>query len=142
MSDVPDGRLDVTTLALVARRAGTLELVDEWAYEPSSRSPRRLELRLAASAYPPAVESVRIDVRWFDTGDYSIHYVERSADAVSYQCRWDRHPETDASHTHYHPPPDAGDPVETPFPSHHPLDVTFAVLAWVAARVSTLHGRG
>lgn len=142
MSDVPDGRLDVTTLALIARRAGTHQLFATRTYEPSTRSPRRLELRLLASASPPAVESARIDVRWFDIGDYSVHYVEQSADAVSYQCRWDRHPETDTSHAHYHPPPDAGDPVETPLPSHHPLDVTFAILAWVADRVGTLHGWG
>lgn len=142
MSDVPDGRLDGATLAVIAERAGTHDLVDTWAYEPSSRSPRRLELRLATDVYPADVETARIDVRWFDTGDYSIHYVETSADTVAYQCRWDRHPKTETPRAHFHPPPEAGEPVETPLSTHHPLDVSFAVLEWVADRVASLHERG
>jgi hypothetical protein len=67
------GRLDISTLRTLARRAESHPLVDEWTFDPSSVSPRLLRLRLAPNAYPSDVTAARIDIRWFSTGDCSFH---------------------------------------------------------------------
>lgn len=134
----PEGRLDPTTLRTMDRRGGSHPLAETWHFRPDSVSPRYLELGLDVRAYPEGVTDARLDVRWFETGDYSIHYVENH-DGVRYQCRWDRHPKSGAPRDHFHPPPDAGQPVESPLEPHH-LEVLFGVLDWVSERVEALHG--
>lgn len=136
---LPSGRLDVPTLQTLAQRATTHPLVDDWAFEPSSVSPRVLQLYLNASSYPNDVTDVRLDIRWFSTGDYSFHYLEeRNGEADPYQCRWDRHPKTTAPRTHFHPPPNAGNAESLSLDAHH-LNVLFTVLDWVSERVEQLH---
>lgn len=81
-----------------------------------------------------------LDVHWFLTNDYYIHYVE-SMSGSRYQCRWDCHPKSDAPRAHFHPPPDAGHAVESPL-GQHPLDVLFTVIDWVGERVERLHDAG
>ena len=132
--------LDVTTLRALGARAAGHPLVESWAFAPTNASPRALELRLAADAYPTGVDAARLDVHWFRSGDYYVHYVETSGEG-RYQCRWDRHPKSDAPRTHFHPPPDAGEAVASPLATH-PLDVLFAVLDWVGERVESLHAGG
>ena len=135
----PAGRLDVATLRTLAQRAVDHPLVDDWQFDPSSVSPRLLRLRLDPNAYPVDVLAARLDVRWFVTDDYSVHYVEARETATDpYQCRWDRHPKTTAPRTHCHPPPDAGDAEASSLDPHH-LNVLFAVLDWVSDRVEALH---
>lgn len=131
------GRLDRTTMETLARRSETHPLVTSWAFIPDRLSPRSLEITLDSSAYPPYVDAVRLDIHWFVTGDYYIHYVEARTD-THYQCRWDRHPKTDAPRTHFHPPPDAGEAEPSPVGIHH-LDVLFEVLDWVSEHISALH---
>ena len=131
------GRLDRTTMRALGRRAVTNPLVDEWTFEPDSLSPRSLRIALDADAYPNAVEAARIDVHWFVTDEYYLHYLETRGDS-RYQCRWDRHPKTNTSITHFHPPPDAGDPEPASTGDHH-LAVLFTVLDWVSDRVARLH---
>jgi len=131
------GRLDRTTMRALGRRAVTHPLVDGWRFEPDDLSPRLLRIALDADAYPDAVEAARIDVHWFVTDEYYIHYLETRGDS-RYQCRWDRHPKTNAPMTHFHPPPDAGDPEPTS-PGDHHLAVLFTVLDWVSDRVKTLY---
>jgi hypothetical protein len=131
------GRLDRTTMETLARRSETHPLVASWAFTPDRLSPRSLEITLDASAYPPYVDAVRLDIYWFVTGDYYVHYVEAHTD-TRYQCRWDRHPKTDAPRTHFHPPPDAGEAESSPVGTHH-IDVLFEVLDWVSEHISALH---
>lgn len=135
----PNGRLDVPTLQTLAQRATTHPLVGDWAFEPSSMSPRVLQLYLNADSYPNEVTSVRIDIRWFRTSDYSLHYLEEhDSEDKPYQCRWDRHRKTTAPRTHFHPPPDAGDAELSSLEANH-LNVLFTVLDWVSERVEQLH---
>ena len=135
----PSGPLDTATLEAVARRAGTHSLVDSWAYQPDSLSPRFLELQLDAEQYPAAVNAARLDIRWFEGGDYTVHYLETRAESTR-QCRWDRHPKPDEPRAHFHPPPDAAPTVEaSELTDEHYLGVLFAVLEWVEARVTTCH---
>lgn len=136
---LPSGRLDVPTLQTLAQRATTHPLVDDWAFEPSSMSPRVLKLYLNASSYPNDVTNARIDIRWFRTDDFSLHYLEdRSGEAEPYQCRWDRHPKTTAPRMHFHPPPNAGNAEALSLNLHH-LNVLFTVLDWASERVERLH---
>lgn len=123
---VPQGRLDITALQTVGRRADSHPLAESWQFRPDSFSPRYLEIQLDPSAYPADVTDARLDVRWFTTDDYSLHYIETHGDD-SYQCRWDRHPKPDASRIHFHPPPDAGPAEDSSLNAHH-LDVLFSVL--------------
>ena len=134
---VPQGRLDVTALQTMGRRADSHPLVESWQFRPDSLSPRHLEIQLDPSAYPAGVTDARLDVRWFTTDDYSLHYIETRGDD-SYQCRWDRHPKPDASRIHFHPPPDAGTAEDSSLNVHH-LDVLFSVLDWISERVERLH---
>ena len=69
------GRLDRTTMETLAHRSETHPLVTSWAFHPDQLSPRRLEITLDSSAYPPAVTSVRLDIHWFVGGDYYVHYL-------------------------------------------------------------------
>lgn len=130
--------LDVPTLRTLAQRARTHPLVEGWEFDPSGLSPRQLRLRLRSSAYPAEVTAARLDIRWFATNDYSVHYLEIHDDETEpFQCRWDRHPKTTAPRTHFHPPPAAGDAEPSSLDPHH-LDVLFTVLDWVAERVDDL----
>jgi hypothetical protein len=133
------GPLDVATLDLLARRAGTHPLVETWAFEPDAVSPRRLRLTLDDGAYPVPVASARLDVRWFVGGDYTFHYLE-VRDAGRWECHWDRHSKTDAPNEHHHPPPDAGTAERSPLDADHHLDALFAVLDRITDRVERLHG--
>lgn len=137
--EAPSGPLDVPTLEVLAQRAATHPLVSKWEFRPDTISPRVLEIRLDGTQYPSAVNEIRVDVRWFVGGDYTVHYLEVRKDGT-WQCRWDRHPKPEAPRKHYHPPPEASSTVEpSPFESGHHLDILFAVLEWIEDRVQTLH---
>ncbi|WP_458190995.1 hypothetical protein [Haladaptatus sp. NG-WS-4] len=136
----PSGPLDIPTLTVLAQRAATHPLVSDWQFRPDSITPRVLELQVDSEQYPAAVDDVRVDIRWFEGGDYSVHYLEISADKT-WQCRWDRHPKPNAPNEHFHPPPTAEDTVEpSPLDADHHLDVLFAVLDWIGDRVRERHG--
>jgi hypothetical protein len=132
------GPLDVATLRTLARQAESHPLVDGWAFQPDAVSPRVLELHLDVAQYPTTVDEARFDVRWFETDDYTVHYLETWADGV-WQCRWDRHPKPDTPRAHFHPPPDADGVEPSDLDGTHYLDVLFALLDWASDRVGRLH---
>ncbi|MDZ7701650.1 MAG: hypothetical protein U5J98_06045 [Halobacteriales archaeon] len=136
--DLSGGPLDIATLEVMGRRATSHPLVVRWRFRPDGISPRVLEVELDASQYPNEVTEARVDVRWFEGGAYTVHYLEIRDDAV-WQCRWDRHPKPEAPMAHFHPPPNAGDDIEPSMVEvSHPFDVLFAVLAWIEERVQGL----
>jgi hypothetical protein len=133
------GPLDVPTLEVIAQRAGTHPLVDGWAFQPDAMSPRRLELSLDEDQYSSSVDEARLDIRWFEGGDYTVHYLETRDDDV-WQCRWDRHPKPGEPTAHFHPPPDAASDVEpSTLQATHHLGVLFGVLDWITERIEQLH---
>lgn len=135
----PSGPLDVPTLEILAQRAATHSLVSNWEFRPDSISPRVLELRLDETQYPAATSDVRVDVRWFIGGDYTVHYLE-TRENERWQCRWDRHPKPTAPREHYHPPPDASSRVEpSSLESEHHLEVLFSVFERIEDRIRELH---
>jgi hypothetical protein len=138
--DAASGPLDVATLRVLGRRAAGHPLVDTWAFQPDAMTPRSLALHLDAAQYPPAVETVRLDIRWFVGGDYTVHYVETRGGDV-WQCRWDRHPKPDGPRAHFHPPPDADGVESSPLSGSGHLELLFSVLDWVTDRLEQLHDR-
>lgn len=140
--DGTGGPLDVNTLRTMARRARSHDLVVQWRFRPDTISPRVLELQLDVERYPDAIEAVRVDVRWFEDGTYTIHYLETGPDH-EWQCRWDRHPKPEAPEAHFHPPPAAGPAIEpSPVDAAHPLGVLFGVLEWLGDRLNRLYEGG
>lgn len=136
--DLSGGPLDVATLEVMGRRATSHPLVARWRFRPDGISPRVLELQLDTGRYPNEVNEARLDVRWFEDGAYTVHYLEIRGDEV-WQCRWDRHPKPEAPMAHFHPPPDAGVDIEpSMLEVSHPLDVLFGVLAWLEERIPRL----
>ena len=135
------GPLDVPTLEVIAQRAVTHPLVDGWMFQPDAISPRRLELSVDEGQYPSPITEVRLDIRWFEGGDYTVHYLETRDDDV-WQCRWDRHSKPGAPKAHFHPPPDAASDVKpSNLQATHHLGVLFGVLDWITERIEQLHDR-
>lgn len=129
------GSPDRQTLQLLESHLSDDALVTKTAFEPDSYEPRLLSAALDPDRYPPAVESVRVDVRWFESGDFSIHYVEHRADDSRWECRWDRHPNVHNARLHFHQPPDGTDVVDLSLASGHPLDVYATVFTAIETRI-------
>lgn len=129
------GPLDVSTLEVIAGRAATHPLVTETVFQPDQITPRVLELQFDTTQYPAPISEVRLDIRWFEGGDYSLHYLEIEPNG-RWQCRWDRHPKPDAPTEHFHPPPDSGPAIQASgVGADHHLAVLFAVLDWIEGRL-------
>ncbi|ELZ29112.1 hypothetical protein C474_13614 [Halogeometricum pallidum JCM 14848] len=130
------GPPDRQTLRLLERILSDDPLVATTEYEPDSYEPRLLRVRFDLDRYPPAIESARLDLRWFTTGDFSLHYVETVSNGEHWECRWDRHPNPHNARVHFHRPP-AGEKVEDlTLESHHPIDVGSTVLAAIERRIA------
>jgi hypothetical protein len=95
---------------------------------------------LDAGGYPDTITTARLDIRWFTTGDFSVHYVEEHEDVERWECRWDRDrdPDTHDTRLHLHKPPTATEITDLELPSLHPLDVYFTVFTTVEQRIETL----
>ena len=132
------GPPDRQTLRLLERHLSAESLVDETAFEPDTYEPRLLRAVLDAGQYPESTASVRVDVRWFTTGDFSFHYIEEQSDGSRWECRWDRHPNAHNSRLHFHQPPDATAVTDLSLASIHPLSVYATVLDAVEQRLEGL----
>ncbi|ERG92290.1 MAG: hypothetical protein J07HQW1_02326, partial [Haloquadratum walsbyi J07HQW1] len=77
------------------------------------------------------------DIRWFTTGDFSVHYVEEHEDVERWECRWDRdrHPNTHNTRLRFHKPPTATEITDLELPL---LDIYFTVFTAVEQRIETL----
>ncbi|WP_222914764.1 hypothetical protein [Natrinema sp. SYSU A 869] len=132
------GPPDRQTLRLLERHLASDSLVAETAFDPDSYEPRLLNVLLDAERYPESITAARLDIRWFPTGDFSIHYVEEHDETEQWECRWDRHPNTHNTRLHFHQPPTANEITNLEFPSLHPLKVYSMVLTAIEQRLETL----
>ena len=83
--------------------------------------------------YPNRVQSARLEVVWFENGDFSLHYHEEH-ETGEFDHRWDRHPSGHNARDHIHPGPDAPTPGDD---TSHPADwrdVLSMVLSEIEAR--------
>lgn len=131
------GPPDRQTLRLLERQLASDSLAAETVFEPDPYEPRLLRALLASGQYPESVTEARVDIRWFTTDDFSIHYLE-SRDGDLWECRWDRHPNTHNTRLHFHEPPTANDITDFEFSSLHPLDVYSTVFDAVEQRIESL----
>ncbi|WP_135820876.1 hypothetical protein [Halostella litorea] len=132
------GPPDRQTLLLLERHLVSDSLVAETAFDPDSYEPRLLRGLLEAGRYPDSVTAARLDIRWFTTGDFSVHYVEEHESGERWECRWDRHPNTHNTRLHFHEPPSTTETTDLELLSLHPLEVYSTVCTAIEQRIETL----
>lgn len=130
------GPPDRQTLRLLERILADDPVVATTEFDPDSYEPQLLRVVFDARRYPSNVEDSRLDVRWFTSGDFSIHYIETTADEQHWECRWDRHPNSHNDRLHFHQPPEADETEDLTLSSVHPLDVVSTVIAAVEKRIA------
>ena len=133
--DPSTGPPDRQTLRLLERRLADEPLVARTEFHPDSDEPRELHASVDTERFPPSIEDVRLDIRWYATDDFSVHYVETATSDERWECRWDRHPNSHNARLHFHRPPSADEPTDVELSSLHPLDVLATVLAAVEDRI-------
>lgn len=60
--------------------------------------------------FPSSVTRAYLEIRWYETDDFSVHYSEQYNDGDQWECRWDRHPNDHNRRDHFYPPPTAKKP--------------------------------
>ena len=128
------GPPDRQTLRLLEGILADEPLVARTEFEPDSYEPRILHVLCEQSRYPPTVESARLDIRWFASGDFSLHYVETTS-GDHWECRWDRHPNPHNARLHFHHPPTGEEITDLTWTSLHPIDVVSTVVGAVEHRI-------
>ena len=131
------GPPDRQTLRLLERQLSSDPLVATVQFDPDPYEPRLLRASLDSDRYPGSVTTARIDVRWFTTGDFSMHYLE-DREHDRWECRWDRHPNTHNARVHVHEPPTGADVSDLELPSLHPLEVYSTVFGAIEQRIGAL----
>lgn len=110
------GGIDSDVLERIGRRLRGSVRFSSVEYRPAY-APNAVVADFDVGYFPAGVERAYLRVRWFETDDFSIHYSEQYRARESWECRWDRHPNSHNDREHFHPPPDAATPGE---------DTTFA----------------
>jgi len=115
MDDVSGAPIDFDRLNVVAERFATDDRFTRVEVQPEF-APDRVVCRYDPGFYPQQVQSARLEVVWFENGDFSLHYHEEYEDGA-FDHRWDRHPSAHNTRDHVHPGPKAptpGDDVSHP----------------------------
>ncbi|ODR83248.1 hypothetical protein BG842_09900 [Haladaptatus sp. W1] len=129
------GPPDRQTLRLLEQILADEPTVAATEFAPDSYEPRLLRTLLDTGRYPSTVDAARLEIRWFSTGDFSIHYIE-THDDDHWECRWNRHPNSHTDRLHFHQPLDGNDVEDISLESVHPLDVLSTVLAAIEQRIA------
>jgi hypothetical protein len=132
------GPPDRQTLRLLEKHLSSDSLVAETRFEPDPYELQVLQALLDTGHYPATVTAARIDIRWFTTGDFSIHYIETREEDSRWECRWDRHPNTHNTRLHFHEPPTGTEITNLELSSCHPLDVYSTVFDAIEQRIESL----
>ena len=103
------GPVDTELLDRIAQRLAASKRFSTVALQPGS-APNSVMADLDLQYYPAIVSRAYLQVRWFTTDDFGIHYIEQHTDGQTWECRWDRHPNDHNTRGHLHPPPDASTP--------------------------------
>ncbi|MCH7659498.1 MAG: hypothetical protein IH933_02595 [Euryarchaeota archaeon] len=136
--DEPDsGPIDRQILRLLDRKLERYPLVESTRYDPDPYEPRQLHALFVGDRYPSSVESARIEIRWFEAGDFGFHYVEEDEEST-WHCRWDRHPNPHNSRNHFHEPPDCVSVIDLSFSETNPVPLLFTVLSAIEERIDQL----
>lgn len=108
--------VDFDRLDLVRDRLRTDERFERIEWNPE-RAANALVCHFDLGLYPPAIRAARLEIVWYENGDFSVHYHEDHRDG-SFDHRWDRHPSDHNARDHVHPGPDAPTPgTDTTYPT-------------------------
>lgn len=100
---------DFDTLDRIGQRLATSTRFEEVELGPEY-APDSLVVEYDLGYFPALVEQAYLRIRWFENGDFNVHYSEQYGDDDPWECRWDRHPNDHNDREHFHPPPDAETP--------------------------------
>ncbi|MDJ1434616.1 hypothetical protein [Halostagnicola sp. A-GB9-2] len=109
--------IDFDLLDVIYDRFVTDERFDRLDEQPEF-APDRLVCVYDQRFYPEIVHVARLEVVWFESGDFSLHYHEKH-EAGEFDHRWDCHPSSHNARDHIHPGPEAPTPGED---TSHPAD--------------------
>lgn len=109
--------MDFALLRRIASRLRGDDRFERVVLEPP-HGPDRLTCHYRSRFYPSSVEAARLELTWYENGDFSMHYHETLAEGA-FDHRWDRHPSDHNARDHVHPGPDAPTPGED---RSHPTD--------------------
>jgi hypothetical protein len=130
--DIGGAPVDFDRLDVIAERFGGDERFDR-IEDRSEFASDRLVRRYDAGFYPNHVQQARLEIVWFENGDFSLHYHEEH-ETGSFDHRWDRHPSDHNTRDHVHPGPDAPTPGEDTSHPREWRDVLSMVLTEVETR--------
>ena len=124
--------VDFDRLCVIRDRLATDERFARIDEQPAF-APDRLVCVYDQRLYPDSVHAARLEVVWFENGDFSLHYHEEH-EVGAFDHRWDRHPSSHNARDHVHPGPEAPTPGEDT--AHPPdwRDVLSAVLLEIEDR--------
>ncbi|MCO8266028.1 hypothetical protein NKF06_05375 [Haloferax sp. AB510] len=117
---------------VIRDRFATDERFDQIVDRPEF-APERLVCVYDTRFYPSSVQNARVEIVWFENGDFSLHYHEDHVEGT-FDHRWNRYPLDHNARDHIHPGPDAPTPGDD---SSHPSDwrdVLSMALAEIEAR--------
>ncbi|MBX0297255.1 hypothetical protein [Haloarcula nitratireducens] len=103
------GGIDSDILERIERRLRGSTRFSAVNYRPEY-APNAVEAVFDGGYFPAAIEQASLRIRWYTTDDFNIHYAEQYRDRESWECRWDRHPNSHNTREHFHPPPNATTP--------------------------------
>lgn len=109
--------VDFDCLEIIRERFATDERFARINEQPAY-APERLVCVYDQRFYPESVRGARIEIVWFENGDFSLHYNEDHRDGA-FDHRWDGHPSAHNARDHIHPGPDAPTPGTD---TSHPTD--------------------
>ncbi|RDZ49686.1 hypothetical protein C5C07_20175 [Haloferax sp. Atlit-4N] len=115
-NSVSGAPVDFDRLDVIRGRFGTDERFTQIIDQPEF-APERLVCVYDTRFYPSNVQTARVEIVWFENGDFSLHYHDHEQRAFGH--RWDRHPSDHNARNHIHPGPDAPAPGDD---SSHPGD--------------------
>ncbi|WP_160135381.1 hypothetical protein [Halococcus salsus] len=130
------GPIDDHVLDTIHHLASTHRFVGRAYLNDDPGGRRELYVELDPNHYPEAIETVTLQVRWYETDDYTFHYRE-DWETGEWQCRWDRHPNPhNAAREHFHEPPTAADdPITDPVDRVEPHYLFVRTIANVSERI-------
>ena len=124
--------IDFDRLSVVEKRFATDDRFTGIETQPEF-APERIVCHYDRGFYPQRVQSARLEIVWFENGDFSLHYHEEHRDG-SFEHRWDRHPSDHNTRDHIHPGPDAPTPGDDTSHPEEWRDVLSMVLSEIEER--------
>ncbi|ELZ13878.1 hypothetical protein C479_03496 [Halovivax asiaticus JCM 14624] len=124
--------VDFDRLTLVGERLATDDRFAEVTEQPAF-APDRLVCVYDRRFYPSHVHTARLEIVWFENGDFSLQYHEEH-ERGTFDHRWDRHPSDHNTRDHVHPGPDAPTPGDDETHPANWRDVLTMVLSEIETR--------